>query len=212
MPKAFFKVQFALMFLISTFLIGYSAETKSKLKLSEKYKPPGNPGGVNFYEDEDFAESYKLYKKRREILKKKKLQSMINTNTSKENLAKKLEKKKVNLLNLNREVSNLETCICDDGKDAMVNQYGINIARLKGAIFIDQEEVYRHVSEQQENKHQEKEKVKEVQEKTSSINVTKKNIPVKKTCLHKSITHPYNGIQHKPSSLNSSEDICDMSE
>lgn len=72
MLRIFSKVLFILMFLVSSFFTVHSAEAKSKVKLSKKYIPPGNPGGANFHTDEDFAESYKLYEKRRELLKKKK--------------------------------------------------------------------------------------------------------------------------------------------
>lgn len=76
------------MFLVSSSFIVHDAEAKSKVKLSKRYIPPGNPGGTNFHIDEDFAESYKLYEKRREILKKKKLQGQSNANVNKEDLIK----------------------------------------------------------------------------------------------------------------------------
>ncbi|CAD7002211.1 unnamed protein product [Ceratitis capitata] len=139
----------------------------------------GNPGGVNFHEDENFVESYKLYKKRRELLKKKKLQSRVNADVSKENLAKKLEKRKIAILN--NRLSALEACIVDDGKEAMINRYGIDIARLKGATFIDQGQISKYKNEQLEDKRQEEKKFKAAQEKKNfPMNVTIKNMPLKK--------------------------------
>ncbi|QOD38617.1 TRP75-related protein [Candidatus Wolbachia massiliensis] len=180
------EVLFILMFLISSFFITYDAEAKSKTKLSERYTPQGNPGGANFHEDEDFAESYKLYKKRRELLKKKKLQDRANIKINKENLAKKLKEKKIAILD--NEPSDTEVCIVDDEEDAMVNQYGINIARLKGAIFIDQEPIVQYEDKQHESKQQEEKKATSVREKkVSPINVTIKDTPSKRTCSRDSI-------------------------
>ncbi|MCV3769321.1 MAG: TRP75-related protein [Wolbachia pipientis] len=199
MPKIFSGVLFIPMFLISSFLIINTTEAKSKIKLSEKYKPPGNPGGTNFYKDEDFAESYKLYEKRRKLLKKKKLQNQANTNINKENLAKKL-KKKINILN--NRLSNSEACIINDEKEAMINQHGINLARLKGAIFIDQEQVPKYKNEQCKDKYQEETKVKATQEKKNPpINIVK-NTLLKKTCSHDAITDLDNETQRNLSSSN----------
>lgn len=72
----------------------HNVEAKSKVKLSKRYIPPGNPGGKNLHADEEFADSYKLYEKRREILKKRKLQGQTNVNVNKEDLIKKLKEKK----------------------------------------------------------------------------------------------------------------------
>ncbi|MGL9718928.1 MAG: TRP75-related protein [Wolbachia sp.] len=188
MLKIFSEVLFILMFLVSSFFIVNSAEAKSKVKLSEKYKPTGNPGGTNFHEDEDFAKSYKLYEKRRELLKKKKLQGRANANINKENLAKKLKEKKIAILD--NEPSDAEACIVEDEKDDMVNQHGINIARLKGAVFIDQGPVYEYENEQREGKQQEGKKVTTAREKKiSPINVTVKDTTSKKTCSRDSITN-----------------------
>ncbi len=208
MLKIFSRVLFILIFLVFSFFIVCSTEAKSKLKLSEKYKPPGNPGGVNFHEDENFVESYKLYKKRRELLKKKKLQSRVNADVSKENLAKKLEKRKIAILN--NRLSALEACIVDDGKEAMINRYGIDIARLKGATFIDQWQISKYKNEQLEDKRQEEKKVKAAQEKKNfPMNVTIKNMPLKKTCSHDSGNDLNNEAHHNLNSLDSFESVID---
>ncbi|WP_410543364.1 TRP75-related protein, partial [Wolbachia endosymbiont of Mansonella ozzardi] len=89
MFRIFSEVLFILVFLGFSLFVSYDTEAKSKVKLSKKYVPQGNPGGTNFHEDEDFAESYRLYEKRRELLKKKKLQGRASVNINKENLAKK---------------------------------------------------------------------------------------------------------------------------
>lgn len=131
------------MFLTGSFFIVCDSEAKTKL--SRKYLPSGNPGGANFYADEEFAESYKLYKKRRELLKKKKLQGKVNKNTTKESLVNTLKEKKiVNFSNDNNNDEYQQACIVDDGENAMINQHGINLARLKGAVFIDGEEILQY--------------------------------------------------------------------
>ncbi|OJH31224.1 hypothetical protein Wxf_01901 [Wolbachia endosymbiont of Armadillidium vulgare] len=169
------------MFLVSSSFIVHDAEAKSKVKLSKRYIPPGNPGGTNFHIDEDFAESYKLYEKRREILKKKKLQGQSNANVNKEDLIKKLKEKKI--ASLDNEPNDVRACIVEDEEDAMINQHGINLARLKGAVFIDQEPVSQYESEQHE---QEGNSTRE--KKVSPINITIKETPSRRTCSHDSIT------------------------
>ncbi|NUX01566.1 hypothetical protein GO685_03595 [Wolbachia endosymbiont of Madathamugadia hiepei] len=198
MLRIFSEVLFILMFLVFSLFVSHDTEAKSKVKLSKKYVPQGNPGGANFHEDEDFAESYKLYEKRRELLKKKKLQGRANANIDKENLAKKLKEKKIALLG--NKPSDIEACIVEDEKDAMVNQHGINITRLKGAVFIDQAQ---YEDEQLESKRQEGKKATTTREKKiSPINVTIKDTPSKKTCSRDSIADLNNVTQH---SLNGSD-------
>ncbi|RDD34544.1 hypothetical protein Wcon_01360 [Wolbachia endosymbiont of Cylisticus convexus] len=175
------------MFLVSSSFIVHDAEAKSKVKLSKRYIPPGNPGGTNFHIDEDFAESYKLYEKRREILKKKKLQGQSNANVNKEDLIKKLKEKKI--ASLDNEPNDVRACIVEDEEDAMINQHGINLARLKGAVFIDQEPVSYYESEQHKSEQQKEKKVSSTREKKiSPINVTIKETPSRRTCSHDSIT------------------------
>ncbi|WP_353284553.1 TRP75-related protein [Wolbachia endosymbiont (group A) of Lasioglossum fulvicorne] len=185
MLRIFSKVLFILMFLVSSFFTVHSAEAKSKVKLSKKYIPPGNPGGANFHTDEDFAESYKLYEKRRELLKKKKLQDRA---INKEDLIKKLKEKKI--ASLDNELNDMEACIVDDEESAMINQHGINIARLKGAVFIDQEPVSQYENKQHESEQQKERKVTSTREKkVSPINVTIKETPSRRTCSHDSIAN-----------------------
>ncbi|WP_353274912.1 TRP75-related protein [Wolbachia endosymbiont (group A) of Ennomos erosarius] len=185
MLRVFSKVLFILMFLVSSFFTVHSAEAKSKVKLSKKYIPPGNPGGANFHTDEDFAESYKLYEKRRELLKKKQLQDRA---INKEDLIKKLKEKKI--ASLDNEPNDMEACIVDDEESAMINQHGINIARLKGAVFIDQEPVSQYENKQHESEQQEEKKVTSTREKkVSPINITIKETPSRRTCSHDSIAN-----------------------
>ncbi|MDN5247566.1 MAG: TRP75-related protein [Wolbachia endosymbiont of Tyrophagus putrescentiae] len=128
-----FRDLFKILFILICLVIAFDSEAKSKL--SKKYTPPGNPGGDDFYADEEFAESYNLYKKRRELLKKKKLQGKANTGTTKGHLNKELKSKKiVNFYNYQ------DACLVDDEKTAMLNKHGVNVARLKGAVFIDNED------------------------------------------------------------------------
>ena len=183
MLRIFSKVLFILMFLVSSFFTVHSAEAKSKL--SKRYIPPGNPGGANFHTDEDFAESYKLYEKRRELLKKKKSQDRA---INKEDLIKKLKEKKI--ASLDNEPNDMEACIVDDEESAMINQHGINIARLKGAVFIGQEPVSQYESEQHESEQQEEKEVTSTREKkVSPINITIKETPSRRTCSHDSIAN-----------------------
>ncbi|GFY65389.1 uncharacterized protein TNIN_56531 [Trichonephila inaurata madagascariensis] len=190
----FSKVLFILMFLVSGFFTVHSAEAKSKL--SKKYIPPGNPGGANFYTDEDFAESYKLYEKRRELFKKKKLQDRA---INKEDLIKKLKEKKI--ASLDNEPNDMEACIVDDEESAMINQHGINIARLKGAVFIDQESVSQYEHEQEGNSTREK--------KVSPINITIKETPSRKTCSHDSIANLNNRAQYSLNGSSSFGSVAD---
>ncbi|QIT36129.1 TRP75-related protein [Wolbachia endosymbiont of Brugia pahangi] len=196
---------FTLVFLGSSFFIMQDAEAKLKVKLSKRYIPPGNPGGTNFYEDEDFAESYKLYEKRRELLKKKKLQDQTNININKEKLAKKLKEKKI--ANLDSELSDTEACVINDEEDAMVNQHGINIARLKGAVFIDQGPISQREDEQHESERQEGKKATLTREKkVSPINVTIKDTRSKRTCSHDSIIDLNNVSSNGSDSFGSAAD------
>ncbi|MFP3023573.1 MAG: TRP75-related protein [Wolbachia sp.] len=184
MLKIFSKVLFILIFLVSSFFTVHNVEAKSKVKLSKRYIPPGNPGGTNFHVDEEFADSYKLYEKRREILKKRKLQDLA---INKEDLIKKLKEKKI--ASLDNEPNNVGACIVEDGEDAMINQHGINLARLKGAVFIDQEPVSQYESKQHKSEQQKGKKVSSTREKkVSPINVTIRETPSKRTCSHDSIT------------------------
>ncbi|NUY39263.1 hypothetical protein GO684_00710 [Wolbachia endosymbiont of Litomosoides brasiliensis] len=186
MLRFFFGVLSTLVFLVFSFFTVQDAEAKSKVKFSKKYRPLGNPGGTNFHEDEDFAESYKLYEKRRELLKKKKSQGRTNININKEKLAKKLKEKKIS--HFDSELSNTEVCVINDEEDAMVNQHGINIARLKGAVFIDQGPTSQREDEQHEGERQEGKEATSTQEKKASpISVTIKNAPSKRTYSHDSI-------------------------
>ncbi|UPA55180.1 TRP75-related protein [Wolbachia pipientis] len=183
MLRIFSKVLFILMFLVSSFFTVHSAEAKSKL--SKRYIPPGNPGGASFHTDEDFAESYKLYEKRRELLKKKKSQDRA---INKEDLIKKLKEKKI--ASLDNEPNDMEACIVDDEESAMINQHGINIARLRGAVFIDQEPVFQYENKQHESEQQEEKKVTSTREKkVSSMNITIKETPSRRTCSHDSIAN-----------------------
>lgn len=59
----------------------------------------------------------------------------------------------------------MEACIVDDEESAMINQHGINIARLRGAVFIDQEPVFQYENKQHESEQQEEKKVTSTREK-----------------------------------------------
>lgn len=59
----------------------------------------------------------------------------------------------------------MRACIVEDEEDAMINQHGINLARLKGAVFIDQEPVSYYESEQHKSEQQKEKKVSSTREK-----------------------------------------------
>ncbi|UWI83105.1 hypothetical protein [Wolbachia endosymbiont of Howardula sp.] len=87
--------------------------------MSTKYIPCENPGGINFHVDKNFAEAYQCYQIRIQNLK----------NIDRQN---HLDKSIV----YHDEKMHQESLIYDD---IMMNKDGINIAKLKGAIFLDQE-------------------------------------------------------------------------
>lgn len=182
------KILFILTILVFGCLIVHDSEAKSKVKLSRKYIPPGNPGGANFHADEEFAESYKLYEKRRELMKKKKIKDRMNTDAKKEHLMKELKEKKI--ASLNKESDNVESCIIDDEENTMVNQHGVNVARLKGAIFIDdsyQDSVYQNENGQVEDNQQEKKPASAREKKVSPLNVTIEESTPKGMCSRDSL-------------------------
>ncbi|MDG7056400.1 MAG: TRP75-related protein [Wolbachia endosymbiont of Meromenopon meropis] len=202
----FFEVLFILTFLSFGFSVSQNVEAKSKVKFSKKYIPPGNPGGASFHEDEDFVESYKLYEKRREILKKKKSQSRTNPNLIGRNLVRRLrEKKSAPLYNKSNEIKN---CTINDGENAMINQHGIDIARLKGAVFIDDQPQYEeaHLKTKQQER---KRSIAMLERKISPINITINGASSKKTCLCDSITNLNNLAQHNLNSSDVFESITD---
>ncbi|OEY86560.1 hypothetical protein BIY23_03285 [Wolbachia pipientis] len=164
--------------LIPVFLMCGFAESKSTL--SKKYTPHGNPGGRHFEDDKDFAKLYKLYEKRKKLLISKKKPQPYKTKEQ------------------NDASSGQGGCIVNDKQeDAMVNKHGINLTRLKDAVFIDNsagnrlakdqeikmqeikqdEQEQKTVPEQQESAGQEK--------KVSTMNITVKDASSRRrTCLH----------------------------
>ncbi|MBV0899392.1 MAG: TRP75-related protein [Wolbachia endosymbiont of Fragariocoptes setiger] len=159
------KLLFAFLVLLST------EHLEAKVKLSKKYTPTGNPGGIQFNEDENFAESYEIYEKRRKILEKKK--NYINKN-------KKLSEKKIKGQKLSYPIREQKPPIGDENS-TMVNQHGIDLARLKGAIFIDQQQVH-------QKKNKEQKKIASSEKKNHPIKVPIKDASLeKKVCSHDSV-------------------------
>ncbi|WP_341808944.1 TRP75-related protein [Wolbachia endosymbiont (group E) of Neria commutata] len=206
MLKIFSKILFILTLLIFGFFIAHNTEAKSKVKLSKKYRPPGNPGGVNFHADEDFAESYKLYEKRRATLKKRKSQERADIHINKEKLINKLKEKKI--ISLENESSNEEVCIINNEENTMINQHGINIARLKGAVFVDdsyQGPIFQYQQEEKKNSSAREKKI-------SPINVTIKEALPKGVCSHDSIANLNNMGANTQYSLDSAESFGSVAE
>ncbi|WCR53845.1 MAG: hypothetical protein PG981_000867 [Wolbachia endosymbiont of Ctenocephalides orientis wCori] len=113
----------------------------------------------------------------------------MSADSNKENLMKNLKEKKI--ASLNKESDNVESCIIDDEENIMVNQHGVNVARLKGAIFIDdsyQDPVYQNENEQVEDNQQEKKIPASTREKkVSPLNVTIEESTPKGMCSRDSL-------------------------
>ena len=105
---------------------------KYAFEMSRNYRPVYNPGGHLFEEDEDFARSYELYKKRREDLQNS--GDSAAHNEQKKKRLTEAEKRKV-VGRLRRH--GVKVAAVDDNKGDMVNKEGIDLSRVKGARFID---------------------------------------------------------------------------
>lgn len=208
------KILFILTVLIFDCLIVHDSEAKSKVKLSRKYIPPGNPGGTNFHADEEFAESYKLYEKRRELMKKKKIKDRVTADAKKEHLMKNLKEKKI--ASHNKESDNVESCIIDDEENTMVNQHGVNVARLKGAIFIDdlyQDPIYQDENGQVEDNQREKKIAAPTREKkVSPLSVTIEESTPKGICSRDSLSDLDNSKQYSLNGSSSFGSVIDTVE
>lgn len=107
--------------LIVCFFLIFCGSSK-KIQFSKKYIPVYNPGGDYFSYDQKFSKSYELYQKRRDTLKKK---TILNAS----------EIDKTGSIQLNTQSAGNNKFINDS--DVMVNSYGIDLARLKDAKFIE---------------------------------------------------------------------------
>ncbi|WP_333023344.1 TRP75-related protein [Wolbachia endosymbiont of Pentidionis agamae] len=119
---------FNALFTVLLTVLSFTQSVEGKVSLSKRQPPAFNPGGTNFYEDEEFVKAYELYKKRRNSLKKKNLQNKIVNKNNLQNKPKQQKNKAALHPAYNKE---------NDSENAMINQYGIDIARIKGARFID---------------------------------------------------------------------------
>ncbi len=114
-------------FLVVCFFLIFCGSSHN-LKFSKKYIPIYNPGGEYFFNDQKFSKSYELYDKRRDALREK--AAIGNYNSSSKVVPKNQS------VNQYRPSGPTEDITFIDNDDAMVNNYGIDIARLKGAKFI----------------------------------------------------------------------------
>ncbi|WP_339045795.1 TRP75-related protein [Candidatus Mesenet endosymbiont of Agriotes lineatus] len=131
-------------FLIICFFFIFCGSSK-KIQFSKKYIPIYNPGGEYFFFDQKFSKSYELYQKRQDALKEK--------TTLEYNYAPKADKlgKRVNQSTKSSSQFTDSDEFTDDSS-AMVNSYGIDLARLKGAKFIeviDDSSYYEHNHEEE---------------------------------------------------------------
>ncbi|GHM58271.1 MAG: hypothetical protein sL5_04120 [Candidatus Mesenet longicola] len=113
-------------FLIICFFFIFCGSNK-KIQFSKKYIPVYNPGGEYFFYDQKFSKSYELYQKRQK-----------EKTTLGYNYVPKIDKpeKMVSQSDkLNTQFTD-DNVFIDDGS-AMVNSYGIDLTRLKGAKFIE---------------------------------------------------------------------------
>lgn len=109
--------------LIICFLLIFCGSSK-KIQFSKKYIPVYNPGGEYFFYDQKFSKSYELYQKRQDALKEKATLDVL-----------KIDKKINQHAKLNTQLANDSEFI--NNSNAMINSYGIDLARLKGAKFVE---------------------------------------------------------------------------
>ncbi|MGN7678680.1 MAG: TRP75-related protein [Anaplasma sp.] len=134
-------------------------------EMSKNYTPPYNPGGDFFDEDEDFARSYEIYKKRREdasggsaqqesrqdtsvmggLLRRKPRRSFGSGNRRNDVIKKLREYGAVPVDKVER-------------KGGMVNSEGVDLSEVRGARFLDFDLALKDEKDQEKDKASEREK------------------------------------------------------
>ncbi|KJV68920.1 hypothetical protein NLO413_0291 [Candidatus Neoehrlichia lotoris str. RAC413] len=96
----------------------------SMLHFSKKYTPIYNPGGEYFSADQDFFNSYSVYKKRREAFLQK-------------DVANKKQGNKLNDKSSHVVMGRLQEYGSTDLRDSMINSGGVDLSQVSGAKFIE---------------------------------------------------------------------------
>ncbi len=113
-------------FLIICFFFIFCGSNK-KIQFSKKYIPIYNPGGEYFFYDQKFSKSYELYQKRQKEKTTLGYNYVPKTDKPEKMVSQSVE--------LNTQFTD-DNAFINDGS-AMVNSYGIDLTRLKGAKFIE---------------------------------------------------------------------------
>ena len=115
-----------------------SCGEKYVFEMSRNYVPPYNPGGDLFGEDEDFAQSYEVYKQRREDIladagsgTRELRTGGRGTSDSRSGIQKRDVVEKL------REYGAVPLDRVESGSKGMVNREGIDLTRVEGARFLD---------------------------------------------------------------------------
>ncbi|SBO13682.1 hypothetical protein ANAPC1_00015 [Anaplasma phagocytophilum] len=136
------SVSYMLRFVLSVvvLLVLSSCGGKYAFEMSRNYAPPYNPGGDYFDDDENFAQSYEIYEKRREDALREQ-QSMKRRNRSGD-LQQKSGRRQISDEEKSKIIDQLQRygVMYNAGerrKGGMVNSEGIDLSRVRGARFID---------------------------------------------------------------------------
>ncbi|WP_433846741.1 TRP75-related protein [Anaplasma phagocytophilum] len=136
------SVSYMLRFVLSVvvLLILSSCGGKYAFEMSRNYAPPYNPGGDYFDDDENFAQSYEIYEKRREDALREQ-ESMKKRNRGRD-LQQKSGRRQISDEEKGRIIDELQRygVMYNAGerrKGGMVNSEGIDLSRVRGARFID---------------------------------------------------------------------------
>ncbi|WP_218078785.1 TRP75-related protein, partial [Anaplasma phagocytophilum] len=121
-------------------LILSSCGGKYAFEMSRNYAPPYNPGGDYFDDDENFAQSYEIYEKRREDALREQ-QSMKRRNRGGDS-QQKSGRRQISDEEKSKIIDQLQRygVMYNAGerrRGGMVNSEGIDLSRVRGARFID---------------------------------------------------------------------------
>ncbi|SCV64891.1 hypothetical protein ANAPH2_01101 [Anaplasma phagocytophilum] len=136
------SVSYMLRFVLSVvvLLILSSCGGKYAFEMSRNYAPPYNPGGDYFDDDENFAQSYEIYEKRREDALREQ-QSMKRRNRGGDS-QQKSGRRQISDEEKSKIIDQLQRygVMYNAGerrRGGMVNSEGIDLSRVRGARFID---------------------------------------------------------------------------
>ncbi|WP_249548410.1 TRP75-related protein [Anaplasma phagocytophilum] len=121
-------------------LILSSCGGKYAFEMSRNYAPPYNPGGDYFDDDENFAQSYEIYEKRREDALRE--QESIKKRSRGRDLQQESGRRQISDEEKGKIIDKLQRygvmySAGERRKGGMVNSEGIDLSRVRGARFID---------------------------------------------------------------------------